>query len=106
MMATSPSAHPAITSYRRSPSTSETIGAARNADVRLTVHFATPVFACPGHDSGDAPVTKTADKEPAKEAPKKEEPKKDAPKATEAPKTAKQVPKKDAPKAPTKVSQK
>ena len=70
-----------------------------------SLSLAAPVFACPGHDSAEAP--KTADKAPAKEEPKKEEPKKDAPKATEAPKTAKTAaPKKEEPKKPTKVSQK
>jgi hypothetical protein len=66
--------------------------------------IATPVFACPGHDTQETP--KTADKTPTKEEPKTDAPKKDAPKATEAPKTAKEQPKKDAPKTPTKVSQK
>ncbi|HTL39158.1 MAG TPA: hypothetical protein VL326_38780 [Kofleriaceae bacterium] len=72
--------------------------------------LATPVFACPGHDSGGDEV-KTAEK--AKEEPKKEEPKKEeAPKAKEGTTTAKatdkakQAPKKDAPAKPTKVSQK
>jgi len=72
--------------------------------------LATPVFACPGHDSAD---TKTAEKEPAKDtkAPAKETnstAKKDAPKAKETTETAKakDAPKKDAPKKPEKVSQK
>jgi hypothetical protein len=69
--------------------------------------LATPVFACPGHDSGGDEV-KTAEK--AKEAPKKEEPKKEeAPKAKEGTTTtakAKETPKKDAPAKATKVSQK
>lgn len=70
-----------------------------------SLSIATPVFACPGHDTQEAP--KTADKTPAQDAPKADAPKKDAPKATETPKTAKQTPpKKDAPKTPTKVSQK
>jgi hypothetical protein len=71
--------------------------------------LATPVFACPGHDSGGDEV-KTAEK--AKEEPKKEEPKKEeAPKAkakegTTTANKGKEAPKKDAPAKPTKVSQK
>jgi hypothetical protein len=69
--------------------------------------LATPVFACPGHDSNE---TKTAEKAPApkQEEPKKEEPKKEAPKAKEGTTTAKakETPKKEEPKKPTKVSQK
>jgi hypothetical protein len=68
--------------------------------------IATPVFACPGHDSNE---TKTAEKAPAKQEPKKEEPKKeDASKAKEGTQTAKakEAPKKEEPKKPTKVSQK
>jgi len=71
--------------------------------------LATPVFACPGHDSGGDEV-KTAEK--AKEEPKKEEPKKEeAPKAkakegTTTANKGKETPKKEAPAKPTKVSQK
>jgi len=69
---------------------------------------ATPVFACPMHDSAEAPKTAEKDKAPAKkdEAAKPEAPKaKDEAKPAETAK-AKEAPKKDATQKPTKVSQK
>jgi hypothetical protein len=67
--------------------------------------FATPVFACPGHDSADA---KTAEKAPAKNDKGTADKAKEAPKTTETKDTAKTAaPAKDtAKKAPDKVSQK
>lgn len=66
--------------------------------------FATPVFACPGHD-GEA---KTAEKAPAKDDKGTTDKAKEAPKTTETKDTAKTAPAKDTAKKPTgdKVSQK
>lgn len=66
--------------------------------------LATPVFACPGHDSAEAP--KTAEKAPAK-TDKTTADKKETPKTTESKDTAKAAPAKDTAKKPAdKVSQK
>lgn len=67
--------------------------------------FATPVFACPGHDGGDA---KTAEKAPAKEDKATTDKAKETPKTTETKDTAKAAPApKDTAKKPAdKVSQK
>lgn len=79
--------------------------------ILVSLVVATPVFACPMHDSEEA-APKTAEKDKpkapatadkAKEAPKQD--KKAAAKPTETAK-AKEQPKKDEPKKPTKVSQK
>jgi hypothetical protein len=67
--------------------------------------LATPVFACPGHDSSEA---KTAEKAPAKDTKTATADKaKEAPKTTESKDTAKTAPAKDTAKKTTdKVSQK
>ena len=66
--------------------------------------LATPVFACPGHDS----EAKTAEKAPVKDTKTATTDKaKDAPKATDSKDTAKAAPTKDTAKKPAdKVSQK
>lgn len=66
--------------------------------------FATPVFACPAHDSGGA---KTAEKAPAKDDKATTDKAKEAPKTTETKDTEKTAPAKDTAKKPAdKVSQK
>lgn len=81
--------------------------------ILVSLVVATPVFACPMHDSDNAaPKTAEKDKKPAEQKPAdadkaKETPKKDEAKPAETAK-AKEAPKKAEPKkpAPTKVSQK